>query len=48
MRGLLRAARGDGAAAAERDAPGWRVQAGVLLFDGGAEDDEEDEEDEEA
>ena len=43
MRGLLRAVRGDGAAAAERDAPGWRVQAGVLLFDGGAEDDEEDE-----
>ena len=49
LRGLLRAARGDGAAAAGRDAPSWRVQAGVLLFDGGAEDDEEDEdEDEEA
>ena len=47
MRGLLRAVRGDGAAAAGRDAPAWRVQARVLLFDGGAEDEEEDTEDEE-
>ena len=47
VRGLLRAVRGDGAAAAERDAPAWRVQAGVLLFDGGAEDGEEDEDEDE-
>ena len=43
LRGLLRAVRGDGAAAAGRDAPGWRVQASVLLFDGGAEEGEEEE-----
>ena len=47
LRGLLRAVRGDGAAAAGRDAPGWRVQASVLLFDGGTEEGEEVEEEEE-
>ena len=47
LRGLLRAVRGDGAAAAGRDAPGWRVQASVLHFDGGAEEGEECEEQEE-
>ena len=47
LRGLLRAVRGDGAAATGRDAPGWRVQASVLLFDGGMEEGEEEEEQEE-
>ena len=47
VRGLLRAVRGDGAAAAERAAPSWRVQARVLLFDGGAEEDEEEEDEDE-
>ena len=46
LRGLLRAVRGDGAAAAGRDAPGWRVQASVLHFDGGAEEGEEEEQEE--
>ena len=45
LRGLLRVARGAGTGA-ESDAPGWRAQAGVLVFEGGEEEEEEAEESE--